>query len=121
MFQIVVISFLSIVIGLLGLILVIQMTHYITKRPISFQKLFDGLHSKLWMTAGLGFFFACLYPLIVFLISWALDENTRQSLFNMAYHHPVYFIYAGLATFAFISIGILGVRSVIKRVYNSKR
>lgn len=121
MFQIIVISILSVLVGLLGLQLVMQITYYLTKRPVSISRLFEGLKPKLYMTAGIGVFFACLYLGVVSLAAWLLDGDIRQHLFNMAYHHPTYFIYGGLALFAFISLGILVVRSVIKRVYNSKR
>jgi hypothetical protein len=121
MFQIITISILSTLVGLLGLKIVMQVTHYLTKRPVTFNKLLAGLRPKLWMTAWLGAFFACFYLSTVYLAAKFLDGDLRQELFNIAYHHPTYFIYAGLAMFASISLGILVVRSVIKRVYNSRR
>lgn len=121
MFQIIIISILAVIVGLLGFVLAMQLTHYVTKRPVSFDKLLEGLKPKLWMTAGLGVFFTCFYLLIVIFISWMLDGTMRQELFSMAYRHPTYFIYGGLGVFAFISLGILVIRGVIKRVYNSKR
>jgi hypothetical protein len=121
MIQVMILSVLSIVIGLLGLKLMIQITHFLTKRPVSFSKLTQELRAKLWMTACLGLFFACLYIFVVYLASWALEGEIRQDLFNAVYHHPTTFIYGGLALFSSISLGILVVRSLIKRVYNSKR
>lgn len=121
MFQIIVISILAILIALMGLKIAIQVTQYITKKPVSFDRVFAGLRPKLWMTAGLGAFFACFYLGAVLLTANFLDADVRHQLFDMAYRHPTYFIYGGLAVFASISLGILVVRSIIKRVYNSKR
>lgn len=121
MFQIITISILSVLIALIGLRIAIQVTQYITKKPVSFDRLFAGLKPKLWMTASLGIFFTCFYLGVVLLTANFLEGDMRQQLFNIAYHHPTYFIYGGLALFATISLGILVVRSVIKRVYNSRR
>lgn len=121
MFQIIIISILSIIIGLLGLKIAMQITHYLTKRPVSFKRLFNGLRQKLWMTACLGVFFTALYLTVVSLAAWMLEGDMRQSLFNTVYRYPTYFIYGGLALFSSISLGILVVRSVIKKVYNSRR
>lgn len=121
MSQIVILSILSTAIGLLGLRIVMQLTHYLTKRPVPIEKLVVGLRPKLWMTAGLGIFFAAFYLSTIFLISKFLDEELRRDLFTLAYKHPAAFIYGGLALFASISLGILVVRSIIKRIYNTKR
>ena len=121
MFQIFIISILSIIVGLLGLKIAMQITHCLTKRPVSFKRLSNGLRPKLWMTACLGTFFAVLYLTVVLLASWILEGDMRQRLFNFVYRHPTDFIYGGLAVFSAISLGILAVRSVIKKVYNSKR
>lgn len=121
MFQIFTISLLSIIVGLLGLRIAMQVTHYLTKRPVTFNRLFAGLQQKLWMTACLGIFFACLYLTVVSLAAWMLEGDMRQTLFNIVYRHPTYFIYGGLGLFSSISLGILVVRSIIKKVYNSRK
>ena len=71
------------------------------------------------MTAGLGLFFVLFYVGIVLGISYWFDAEMRQAVFQMAYRHPQYFIYAGLGFFVLFSLCVLVVRSLIKRVYNS--
>lgn len=92
----------------------------VMKKKISLSALFVGLQPKLFMTAALGLFFFSLYIFIVWLLSYFLDDEMRQSLFKAIYSYPVYFAYGGLAIFIAISVSIVLVRSVIKRFYNSR-
>jgi H+/Cl- antiporter ClcA len=71
------------------------------------------------MTAGLGLFFVLFYAGIVLGVSYGSDTEMRQAAFQMAYRHPQYFIYAGLAFFVLFSLCVLVVRNLIKRAYNS--
>lgn len=121
MFQIALITILILILGCLGLRTALLAAQYFMKRPISIRALFIGLKPKLWMSAGVGIFFLSLYGFIVLLSSFFLDFEMRQYIFFQALSHPTYFIYGGLSLFVIISLSILVVRSVIKRVYNSRK
>lgn len=121
MFQIATISILAIAIAALGLILALQLTHLITKRPVEIRKLFIGLEPKLWMTAGLGCFFFSLYFGGVWLASRLIDPHARKALFNLVLQYPIHFVYGGLSLFVLISLSVLAIRGLIKRAYNSRK
>lgn len=121
MLQIFLITLLILILGCLGLSCALLLAQCFMKRPPSIRALFIDLKPKLWMTAGVGIFFFSLYGCLVILFSFFIDQEMRQSLFSMALRHPNYFIYGGLTIFVTISLSILMVRSIIKRVYNSKR
>lgn len=121
MIQAIFICMLFILLGLLSLILALRLAQHLTSRPISISKLLVGLEPKLVMTAGLGFFFVGFYVSVVYITSQILTGEMRQKIFEMALNYPTYFIYGGLFLFILISIGILGVRSVIKKLYNSRK
>lgn len=107
-------------VGWLGLLVALKFAPYFINNPVSVRRIFVGLKPKLWMTAGLGLFFAGFYVSIILCAARLLDSETRQSLFLLALHHPTYFIYAGLALFASISLSTLAIRKVIKCLYNAK-
>ena len=112
--------------GCVGLMVSLQCARYFMKGPVSVGKIFYGLRPKLWMTAGVGCFFLIFYCFTLFvgtnLINSDNPENmeTRLKIFNLMRSNPILFIYLGLTVFVLISISILGVRSIIKRIYNSR-
>lgn len=120
MLEVVVICSLFLLVGWLGLLVALKLAPYLTSRPVSVERIFVGLKPKLWMTAGLGLFFAGFYVAIILLAARLLDAERRQNLFQLALRHPTYFIYAGLTLFASISLTTLAVRKIIKRLYNAK-
>lgn len=107
--------------GWQGLRCGLLLAQYFTGRPIFLQSIFVGLRPKLWMSAGLGAFFFALYVAILFAASHLLDASSRQTLLHIAHTHPVYCLYGGLLLFVAISLLIVGVRSIIKRIYNAKK
>ncbi len=119
-FQMIIIVVLFLIAGGIGLKLSLQCAQYLTKRPVSINKIFDGLRPKLWMTGGLGLFFISFYAVIVLLGTNLITPEIRIKIFNSIRNNPVIFIYLGLGLFVTISLGTLIVRSIIKRIYNSR-
>lgn len=118
MWQVIVPCFLLMIAGLLGLFAALKVAQSLTRRPVTLSKLTIDLWPKLWMTAGLGIFFFGFYVLAVMICGYWIDAEMRQRLFNLALRHPTKFIYAGMGLFASISLGVLVIRSAIKRLYN---
>lgn len=119
--QVIIIVCVFLLIGCLCLSIALLLARCFMRRRVSVGALFIGLKPKLWMTAGLGIFFASLYAAVILGASYLMEPETRRALFEIAYRHPIDFIYAGLTIFVLISLGILVVRSFIKRLYNSSK
>jgi hypothetical protein len=117
--QVIMIVCLFLLIGCLCLSIALCLARYFMQRRISIGSLFVGLKPKLWMTAGLGAFFAIFYTGIILGVSHWFDPETRLAIFQMAYRNPMYFVYGGLAIFVLFSLAVLAVRRLIKRLYNS--
>lgn len=110
---------LLLLLGCLGLMLARSYAQYCMQRRPSIRALFIGLRPKLFMTLGLGLFFFGLYAGSVLMIAHGLDGKLRMQLFELAYRHPLNFVYAGMVIFVLISLIILAVRRLIKRIYNA--
>jgi hypothetical protein len=121
MLQVSIACFSIVLLGMLGLFLSLKVAELLTKKPVVVSRIFEGLRPKLWMTAGLGSFFSLLYIATLWLMAYLLDGERKSQLFELALHHPTDFIYGGLCLFITISLAILLVRSVIKRLYNASR
>lgn len=106
--------------GTLGLIFSLKLAQSFTKRQVSVQRIFDGLRPKLWMTAGLGVFFIIFYAALVSMGTNFMSSEVRLKIFEAMRNNPILFVYLGLTLFVTISIAILGVRSIIKSIYNSR-
>jgi hypothetical protein len=106
--------------GTVGLLLSLHCFQHFTGRQIGVRKIFDGLKPKLWMTAGVGFFFFIFYLAVVLIGTNLMNSEMRLKLFDSMRNNPILFVYLGLFLFVMISISILGVRSIIKRIYNSR-
>lgn len=104
-------------VGIVLLMGSLRLARCFMQRDVRVSNLLVGLKPKLWMTACLGIFFFSLYAMVVVLGAYFLDDKMRQFLFHSARDNPVLFIYGGLLVFMGISIGIIAVRSAIKRVY----
>jgi uncharacterized integral membrane protein len=90
------------------------------QRKIEMGEIFKGFSQKIWMTAGLGSVFFCLYLLIVALGSY-FDDQSRLSFFFWVYEHPIVFVYLGLFTFMTLSTSVIFVRKLIKYFYNTRK
>lgn len=110
--------FMGVGLGLLQLSL--NVARYFMQRDVCVSHLFINLKPKLWMTACLGVFFFSMYLLVVCLAAYFLNAEMKKEIFEAAHHNPTAFIYSGLLIFMSISLGILVVRSLIKKHYNAK-
>ncbi len=119
-FQMILIVLIFLIAGGIGLMLSIQCAQYFMGRPISIRKIFDGLKAKIWMTAGVGFFFFIFYATLVLIGTNFINSEMRMKLFYWMRNDPILFVYLGLVLFVTISLSILVVRSIIKRIYNSR-
>jgi len=120
MMQMLLVVALVLIVGVLALKLALSFAQTMTQRTFSMKALLVGLKPKLWMTAGLGVGFGFFYLCFIYLLSYFLSDDLKQQFFTSAWSHPTYFIYGGLCIFALTSVAILGVREVIKRIYNSR-
>jgi len=100
--------------------LTMHTAQYFRGRPLSYRTIFAGLKQKLVMTASLGLFFIALYMLVVTCAAYFLGANEKHKLFEYAREHSIACIYGGLALFVTISIVILGIRKIIKNIYNAQ-
>lgn len=107
--------------GLALFYLALRLTERRTKKKVALHRIFKDFGQKMWMTAGLGLVFFCLFLLTAILGSYFDDPQSRLNLFFLMYEHPTVFIYLGLFTFALTSTSIYLVRLVIKYLYNTKR
>ncbi len=115
------ITFGIIIIGLILLYAFTQITELITHKKVRLRSLFINFKQKMWMTAGLGIFFAGLYGFLLYYGSIKLDGKAKQALFHNVYQNPVHYIYLGLFIFVSISIIIYILRLIIIYFYNSKK
>ncbi|MBA3604257.1 MAG: hypothetical protein H0W50_11630 [Parachlamydiaceae bacterium] len=119
-FQMIIIVIIILIAGAIGLMFALQSAQYFMGRPISIRKIFDGLKAKIWMTAGVGIFFFIFYATIVLIGTNYINSEIRIKIFYLMRKDPILFVYLGLVLFVTTSLSILVVRSIIKRIYNSR-
>ncbi|MEI8366378.1 MAG: hypothetical protein WCF65_08155 [Parachlamydiaceae bacterium] len=106
--------------GVMMYYIAIAFSEWVVGRKISARFLLKNFGQKMWMTTGLGLFFAAIYLLVIFGGSYLFDEKSRLSLLLLMYKQPVDFIYLGLLTFACASLLIYFARMVIIHLYNTR-
>lgn len=107
------------ILGVLLFLIGCQLTRHVRDvgcHPLRLLRAFD---EKMWMTFGLGVFFACLYLLINFIGSWVIEPKLFLEGWKAGLEHPSRWLYWGALVVVCNSLLIYTIRLVVMHVYNS--